>query len=65
MPERSLMARWFLIGGAILAAMGILLWQTLPIPLKWPPYLATASFAIVYGLGCLCWPARPHAHRKP
>jgi len=52
MPERLFMARLFLIGGGLLAVIGVTLWITLPIPSMFPPYLATALLALAYGAAC-------------
>jgi len=52
MPEDSFIARWFLIGGGILAFLGLILWVTLPIRLSLPPFLLTALLAVIYGLVC-------------
>jgi hypothetical protein len=53
MPPRSLLARWFLSGGAILAVAGIVLRRMLPIAMSVPPYAVTALLALVYGVACL------------
>jgi hypothetical protein len=53
MPEHSFMARWFLIGGGVLAVIGLVLWRTLPVAMEFPPYLATAVLALGYGAFCL------------
>jgi len=53
MPERSFLARWFLVGGAALAVLGFALWLTLPIPLSFPPYLPTALLALALGAAFL------------
>jgi hypothetical protein len=53
MPEYHFMARCFLTGGAALAVIGLVLWRTLPVSLGFPPYLATAAFALGYGAFCL------------
>lgn len=47
------MARWFLIGGAVLAVIGLVLWRALAMALEFPPYLATAALALGYGAFCL------------
>jgi len=52
MPERLFIARWFLLGGGVLAAIGLILWITLPISAMFPPYLVTALLAIGYGEFC-------------
>ena len=64
MPERSFMARWFLVGGAALAVIGLILWRVLPVSLDVPPYLATAGLALAYGAFCLI-KSRPGGRRKP
>ncbi len=64
MVERSFLARWFLGGGATLAVLGLILWKTLPVPLTFPPYLATALLALIYGT--VCWfGSRSGRNRKP
>ena len=64
MPEHSFLARWFLIGGAVLAVISVVLWLALPIPMSFPPYLATAVLAVAYGGYCL--KSRPPLRsRKP
>jgi hypothetical protein len=50
MAERLFMARLFLIGGGVLAAVGLILWYALPIPSMFPPYLVTALLAVGYGV---------------
>ena len=52
MPERPLIARWFLWGGGLLAIVGLILWITLPIRGTFPPYLVTALLAMAYGEFC-------------
>jgi hypothetical protein len=52
MPERLFMARLFLMGGALLAAISLILWFVLRIPAMFPPYLATALLALGYGAAC-------------
>jgi len=52
MPERLFMARLFLIGGGLLALIGLVLWFALRIPSMFPPYLVTALFALGYGVAC-------------
>ena len=47
------MARWFLIGGAALAVIGLVLWRVLPVTMEFPPYLVTAALALGYGAFCL------------
>jgi len=36
----------------LLAVIGLILWFTLPIPLRFPPYLGTALLALGYGAFC-------------
>jgi len=64
MSERLFMARLFLIGGALLAAAGLILWFTLPISPMFPPFLVTALLALGYGAFCL-WGSRGSSDRKP
>ena len=52
MPERLFMARLFLMGGGLLAVIGLILWFALRIPSMFPPYLATALLALGYGAAC-------------
>jgi uncharacterized membrane protein len=52
MPERLFMARLFLMGGGLLAVIGLILWFALRIPSMVPPYLATALLALGYGAAC-------------
>jgi hypothetical protein len=52
MPGGLFIARFFLIGGVLLAATGLVLWIGLRIPSTFPPYLATALLAVTYGLVC-------------
>ncbi len=52
MSERTVLARWLLIGGAVLLVMSLVLWFTLPIRMNVPPYLTTALLALAYGLAC-------------
>jgi hypothetical protein len=52
MPERLFMARLFLMSGALLAVISLILWCWLRIPLMFPPYLATALLALGYGAIC-------------
>ena len=52
MSERLFMARLFLLGGGLLAVVGLILWFALPIPSMFPPYLVTALFALGYGVVC-------------
>jgi hypothetical protein len=49
------MARLFLMGGGLLAVIGLILWFALPIPSRFPPYLATALAALGYGAACRWW----------
>jgi hypothetical protein len=53
MSECSFLARWFLLGGATLALVGLILWFVLPIRQGMPPYLPTALLALGYGTACL------------
>lgn len=53
MSECSLMTRWCLAGGGLLAVVGVILWVELPIPLGCPPYLPTAFLALGYGVSGL------------
>jgi len=64
MFERSFLARWFLIGGGVLAIVSLVLWLALPIRMSLPPYLLTAVLAIAYGGVCLK-SNRPRRGRKP
>jgi uncharacterized membrane protein len=64
MPERLFMARLFLMGGALLAVIGLILWFALPIPAMFPPYLATALLALGYGAACR-WADRFPGAGKP
>jgi hypothetical protein len=57
MPARLPVARWFLTGGGLLAALGLVLWLTLPIHAMFPPYLVTSALALVYGAICF-WRGR-------
>jgi hypothetical protein len=52
MPECLIIARWFLLGGGALAAIGLVLWIALPISSMFPPYLVTALLALGYGEFC-------------
>jgi hypothetical protein len=52
MLERLSIARWFLLGGGVLAALGLILWIALPISAMFPPYLVTAVLALGYGEFC-------------
>jgi hypothetical protein len=53
MSERRFMARLFLIGGGLVAVLGVLLWFVLPIPAMFPPFLLTALLALGYGIYCI------------
>jgi len=63
MPEGLFIARLFLIGGALLAVAGLVLWFVLRIPAMFPPYLITALLAAGYGAYCR-WPGRSSAGGK-
>ena len=52
MSERLSIVRCFLLGGGLLAAIGLVLWITLPISSTFPPYLMTALLASGYGEYC-------------
>jgi hypothetical protein len=52
MSERLFIARWFLLGGGVLAVIGLILWIALPIRSMIPPYLVTTLLAIGYGGFC-------------
>jgi hypothetical protein len=52
MPERLFMARLFLIGGGLLAVIGLILRFVLPIASLFPPYAVTALLALGYGAAC-------------
>jgi hypothetical protein len=52
MPEHFFMARLFLMSGALLAVISLILWYWLRIPSIFPPYLATALLALGYGAVC-------------
>jgi len=64
MFERSFMARRFLMGGGMLAIIGLILWFVLPIHMNFPPYLFTALLALGYGAVCLK-SGRPARSKKP
>jgi len=64
MLERLSMARLFLMGGGLLAVIGLILWFALPIPSMFPPYLVTALLALAYGVACL-WRGRFFDAGKP
>jgi hypothetical protein len=59
MAERLFLARMFLISGVLLVAVSLVLWFVLPIPMMFPPYLATALLALGYGAFCLRDNRRP------
>jgi len=59
MPDHVFIARLFLITGAVLAIVGMILWFTLPIPAMFPPYLVTALLALGYGVVWNCRRATP------
>ena len=48
----SRIARFFLVAGAALLVIGLLLWALLPIHLLMPPYLFAPLLAIGYGFWC-------------
>jgi hypothetical protein len=52
MSERLFMARLFLMGGAFLAVIGLVLRFVVPIPSMFPPYLVTGLLAVGYGAAC-------------
>jgi len=52
MREHHFLSRVFLMTGAALAVIGLILWYTLPIPSMFPPYLVTAALALGYGVAC-------------
>jgi hypothetical protein len=52
MPERLFIARLFLVTGAVLAVIGLVLWFALPIRPMFPPYVVTALLALAYGAVC-------------
>jgi hypothetical protein len=52
MPAHPFIVRLFLTSGVLLAVIGLILWFTLPIPLRFPPYLGTALLALGYGAFC-------------
>jgi 4-hydroxybenzoate polyprenyltransferase len=60
------LGKFLLIGGALLALLGLILWWQLPIPNAFPPYLFTALLAAAYG-GYEIWRtrARPEKPRDP
>jgi uncharacterized membrane protein len=53
MSDHLFLARCFLIGGAVLAIAGLILWFALPISTMFPPFLATGVLAL--GYGAYCW----------
>jgi hypothetical protein len=59
MTDRLFMARLFLIGGGVLAAVGLILWLALPIQQGVSPYFATAILSLAYGAGCIA-----HGYRQ-
>jgi hypothetical protein len=52
MPDRLFLTRLFLVTGAVLAFIGLILWSTLPIRPMFPPYVVTAALALIYGAVC-------------
>jgi hypothetical protein len=64
MLERLFIARCFLIGGAALALVGLVLWRALSLATAFPPYLATGVLALGYGAFCLRR-SRPRTGGKP
>jgi uncharacterized membrane protein len=52
MPELLFMARVFLIGGASLLIVGLILWFALPIASSIPPFMITSLLAMGYGAAC-------------
>jgi uncharacterized membrane protein len=63
MLEHFFMARVFLIGGALLTVIGVILWFALPTGATFPPFLVTALLAVGYGAFCF-WQYRSGV-RKP
>ena len=63
MPRHFSMAQGFLLSGAALALLGLILWVILPVRTALPPYLVTALLTLGYGLICL-GPSRPTGKRK-
>jgi hypothetical protein len=53
MPRHFSTAHWFLLGGGVLALLGLILWAALPIKSSLPPYFLTPLLALGYGLFCL------------
>jgi uncharacterized membrane protein len=64
MPEDFFMARLFLIGGGLLAVIGLILWFVLPIASMFPPYAVTALLALGYGGACW-WRGSSRSAGKP
>lgn len=64
MHESAVLARWLLIGGGVLAILGLILWFALPVSMPFPPYLLTALLALGYGAYCLKFP-RPGSGSQP
>ncbi len=58
------LARWFLVGGAGLGVIGLVLWLVLPIQLGFPPFLFTALLSLIFGGICLAR-ARRDRHSPP
>jgi hypothetical protein len=52
MHDDTFIARLFWLIGAVLAVLGAVLWFTVPIRPMFPPYLATALFALGYSAWC-------------
>ncbi len=63
MPRHFSMAQGFLLSGAALAFLGLILWAALPVRMALPPYLVTALLTLGYGLVCLR-ESRPAGKRK-
>ncbi len=61
MTEPAFIARFFLLGGGLLAVTGLVLWLALPLKLSFPPFLVTALLSLAYGIFCL-ERARPRTH---
>ncbi len=49
MLQRLTPAHFFLMGGVVLAVIGLILWWVLPIQSSVPPFLFTGVLAILYG----------------
>jgi hypothetical protein len=62
MPESSSFARYLLIGAAVLAVIGLVLWRVLPVPMPVPPFVFTALLAAGYG-GYEWWRIRSRGGR--